>query len=119
MLSLFGYDPAGDYFRLTRAIIGRRVDLAVPAKSLLLEKTTNTVPHTGGKLFDTSHDDYKTILKWLEAGAPDDAADLAVPTAVELLPSKIVFSNKAQTQKTVVLAKYSDGSVRDASDSSP
>lgn len=24
MLSLFGYDPAGDYFRLTRQIVGRR-----------------------------------------------------------------------------------------------
>jgi len=113
MLSLFGYDPAGDYFRLTRAIVGRRVDLAVPAKSLLLEKATAAVPHTGGKLFDEKHDDYKTILKWLAAGAPDDAADTAVPTALELLPSKMVFSNKAQSQTTVVLAKYSDGSVRD------
>lgn len=113
MLSLFGYDPAGDYFRLTRAIVGRRIDLAVPAKSLLLEKVTNAVPHTGGKLFDEKHDDYKTILKWLAAGAPDDGADTPVPTGVELLPSKIVFSNKAQTQKSVVLAKYSDGSVRD------
>ncbi len=32
MLSLFGYDPAGDYYRLTRQIVGRRVDLAVPGK---------------------------------------------------------------------------------------
>src|SRR5262249_14373533 len=47
MLSLFGYDPAGDYYRLTRAIVGRRVDLAMPEKSLMLEKTTGAVPHTG------------------------------------------------------------------------
>ena len=112
-LSLFGFDPAGDYYRLTRAIIGRRVDLAVPEKSLLLEKTTAAVPHTGGKLFDTEHDDYKTLLRWLKAGALDDAAETAVPTGLELLPSKIVFSAKDQTQKIVVLAKYSDGSVRD------
>src|SRR5262249_9097748 len=32
-LSLFGYDPAGDYYRLTRQIVGRRVDLAEPAQS--------------------------------------------------------------------------------------
>ena len=113
MLSLFGYDPAGDYYRLTRAIIGRRVDLAVPEKSLILEKTTNVVPHTGGKLFDTNHDDYQTLLRWLKAGAPDDGADTPVPVGVELLPSKVVFSGKDAAQKMVVLAKYSDGSVRD------
>ena len=33
-LSLFGYDPVGDYYRLTRQIVGRRVDVAVPAESL-------------------------------------------------------------------------------------
>jgi len=113
MLSLFGYDPAGDYYRLTRAIIGRRVDLAVPEKSLLLEKATAAVPHTGGKLFDTNHDDYKTLLRWLKAGAPDDGAETPVPSSLELLPSKIVFSGKDQTQRVIVLARYSDGSVRD------
>ena len=113
MLSLFGYDPAGDYYRLTRQIVGRRVDLAVPEKSLMLEKATGAVPHTGGKLFDTNHDDYKTLLRWLKAGAPDDGSDTPVPVGVELLPSKVVFAGKGQTQKTVVLAKYSDGSVRD------
>ncbi len=113
MLSLFGYDPAGDYFRLTRAIVGRRVDLAVPVKSLLLEKATGAVAHTGGKLFDTAHDDYKTLLGWLKAGAPDDGPNSPEPTGVELLPGKVVFAGKGQTQTTVVLAKYSDGSVRD------
>jgi hypothetical protein len=113
MLSLFGYDPAGDYFRLTRAIVGRRVDLAVPEKSLLLEKATGAVAHTGGKLFDTTHEDYRTLLRWLKAGAPDDGNDTPVPVGVELLPSKVVFAAKDQTQQTVVLARYSDGSVRD------
>ncbi len=113
MLSLFGYDPAGDYYRLTRAIVGRRVDLAVPEKSLLLEKVVGTVAHTGGKLFDTKHDDYKTLLAWLKAGAPDDGTNTPEPVGVELLPSKVVFAAKGQTQKTVVLAKYSDGSTRD------
>ncbi len=70
MLSLFGYDPAGDYYRLTRQIVGRRVDLAVPEKSLMLEKVTGAVPHTGGKLFDTDHDDYQTLLRWLQGRRP-------------------------------------------------
>jgi hypothetical protein len=113
MLSLFGYDPNGDYYRLTRAIVGRRVDLAVPEKSLMLEKVTGVVSHTGGKLFDANHADYKTLLRWLKAGAPNDGADTPVPVGVELLPAKVVFAGKNQTQKTVVLAKYSDGAVRD------
>ncbi len=113
MLSLFGYDPAGDYHRLTRQVVGRRVDLAAPEKSLMLEKCVGAVPHTGGKLFDTAHPDYQTLLRWLKAGAPDDGADTPVPVGVELLPPKVVFNGAKATQKTVVLAKYSDGSVRD------
>src|SRR5215467_8073490 len=44
-LSLFGYDPSGDYYRLTQQIIGRRVDLAVPEQSLVLLKATGSVRH--------------------------------------------------------------------------
>ena len=38
MLSLFGYDPEGDYFRLVEEFIGRRIDLANPKASLILTK---------------------------------------------------------------------------------
>ncbi len=48
-LSLFGFDPDGDHYRLTREINGRRINLALPAESLLLEKITGKVPHTGGQ----------------------------------------------------------------------
>jgi len=115
MLSLFGYDPAGDYFRLTRQLVGRRIDLAVPEKSLMLEKPTGLVQHTGGKLFDADHDDYKTLLRWIEAGAPDDTGETPVPLGIELVPPKVVFAGGGTTQQSVVLAKYSDGSVRDVS----
>jgi hypothetical protein len=47
-LSLFGFDPAADYHRITREQPGRRINLALPAESLLLTKATATVPHTGG-----------------------------------------------------------------------
>src|SRR6202162_1075113 len=50
-LSLFGYDPAGDYYRLTQQIPGRRIDLAVPEQSLLLLKAIGAVPHSGGRRF--------------------------------------------------------------------
>ena len=40
MLSLFGYDPKGDHQRITRQLSGRRVNLALPAESLLVTKAT-------------------------------------------------------------------------------
>src|SRR6267142_1196070 len=47
-LSLFGFDPDGDHYRLTRENIGRRVNLSLPEESLLIEKAAGKVPHTGG-----------------------------------------------------------------------
>src|SRR5262249_7322536 len=52
MLSLFGYDPEGDHHRLTHELGTRRINLAVPSESLLVEKSIGAVPHTGGKRFD-------------------------------------------------------------------
>src|SRR5262249_22553723 len=36
-LSLFGFDPDGDHYRLTRELNGRRINLATPAESLLID----------------------------------------------------------------------------------
>src|SRR5260370_12584229 len=66
-LSLFGYDPAGDYYRLTRQIVGRRGDLAVPAQSPVLLKATGVVPHTGGPRFKPDSEYYNTVLRWRAA----------------------------------------------------
>ncbi|MEY3031876.1 MAG: hypothetical protein RLZZ622_351, partial [Planctomycetota bacterium] len=64
-LSLFGYDPAGDYRRVVDEMVGRRVNLALPEQSLLLLKATGKVPHTGGKLFTAESDLYQTLLDWI------------------------------------------------------
>src|SRR5690606_28574404 len=42
-LSLFGFDPAGDYFRLTREQAVRRINLSIPEESLLYTKVTGKV----------------------------------------------------------------------------
>src|SRR5207247_8950298 len=60
-LSLFGYDPDGDYHRLTRESIGRRVNLAIPEESLVIEKALGRVPHTGGERFKPESDLYKSL----------------------------------------------------------
>jgi hypothetical protein len=113
MLSLFGYDPKGDYFRITEEMAGRRVNVASPAESLLLLKATGGVPHTGGKRFAVDDPYYRTILSWIEAGAPDDASAVAVPVEIKLTPEAMVFQGRGEPVQSKVTARYSDGSERD------
>ena len=117
MLSLFGYDPNGDHFRLTREMAGRRINLAIPEESLLIEKSIESVPHTGGKLFEKGSDSWKTMVEWVAAGAINDEAE-EVPTVVdlELYPPKLVLEGSGATQQMTVRAKYSDGHDRDVTD---
>ncbi len=112
-LSLFGYDPEGDYAKITRQMLGRRVNLALPEESLLLTKSTGSVLHTGGKSFETTDPLYKTVLQWLEAGALEDPKDLAQVTGIEIFPKQAVLEGSGAAQQFTVRAKYSDGTDRD------
>lgn len=113
-ISLFGFDPEGDHYRLTREMSGRRLNLAVPAESCLMEKSVGAVPHTGGKRFEAGSELYGTLNRWLEAGVPnDDVSKLPKVVAVELYPRNGVLDGQGSTQQMTVRAKYSDGSDRD------
>jgi Protein of unknown function (DUF1549)/Protein of unknown function (DUF1553) len=112
-LSLFGFDPDGDHYRLTREINGRRINLALPAESLLLEKSTGKVPHTGGKRFDETSERHEAIVRWLNAGAPLDPPTLATPVGVDLYPKGAVLDGKGEKQQLTVRARYNDGTERD------
>ena len=112
-LSLFGFDPEGDHYRLTREIPGRRINLALPAESLLMEKGAGVVPHTGGKRYDVGSEHYNTVLRWLEAGAPNDPGPVPAVVSVELYPKEAVLDGEGATQKLTVRAKYADGTDRD------
>ena len=114
-LSLFGFDPDGDYNRLTREQIGRRVNLALPEESLLLEKGLGTVNHTGGERFKKDSELYRTLLSWIELGAPKDGTNLAHVTGIEVMPRQAVLEGSNTTQRLTVRAKYSDGTDRDVS----
>jgi Protein of unknown function (DUF1549)/Protein of unknown function (DUF1553) len=116
-LSLFGFDPDGDHFRLTREMNGRRVNLALPNESLLIEKATARVAHTGGQRIKDGDEYHRTLLRWLEAGVPQDPPDQITPVSVDLYPKLAVLDGKGSTQQMVVRARYSDGSVRDVTSS--
>jgi len=113
--SLFGFDPDGDYHRITHEIGVRRINLAIPEESLLLKKSIGSVPHTGGKRFDTGSDYYATMLEWLENGANPDPADKKPPTvkSVDIYPSQAVLEGSDATQRFVAVATYADGTTRD------
>jgi hypothetical protein len=113
-LSLFGFDPEGDHFRLTHEMAGRRVNLAVPGDSTVLEKATGAVQHTGGKRFGGDSELYRTLFEWIEAGAAnDDVAKLPTVVGVDLYPKQAVLDGKGTTQQYTAVARYSDGTDRD------
>lgn len=116
-LSLFGFDPDGDYFRITREIGARRINLARPEESLLLKKAVGAVPHTGGKLFKKDSDYYATMLEWLQNGAPQDPKDNQPPAvaSVDFYPPQAVLEGSGAKQRFVAVAKYADGTTRDVS----
>ncbi len=112
-LSLYGFDPKGDHFRLTRQLVGRRINLARPEASLLLTKAIGEAPHTGGQRFSDESPHYATLHRWLSEGAGDDQAEVASPTEIEILPPNAVLAGSGTTQQLVVRATYSDGTTRD------
>jgi hypothetical protein len=113
MLSLFGYDPAGDHYRVTHELGFRRINLAVPEESMLLEKNDGSVPHTGGKRFDKSSEYYHTILEWLKNGAENDPGVVPTVVRLDLYPKQAVLSGAGSTQQMIARAVYSDGTDRD------
>lgn len=117
-LSLFGYDPAGDHYRLTRELPGRRINVQKPEDSLLINKALGNVDHTGGQLIVDGTPEYETLVSWMNAGAPADPADRAVPTGIRVYPEEAVFADKGETQSLMVIARFSDGTDRDVTNRS-
>ena len=113
MLSLFGYDPDGDHHRITRQLSTRRLNLALASESLLIEKPTEAVPHTGGKQIDVGSPYYNTLVRWIEDGAPNDPKDVVKPLNIEILPPKLLLEGDGATQQMTVVARYSNGTDRD------
>jgi len=120
-LSLFGYDPAGDYQRLTRELPGRRIDLASPRESLLFLKAVGGVSHTGGKRFAPESDLAERLIGWIEAGAaddpgPDPAGSVPALVGLDLYPPDALFEGERTEQPLVAVARFGDGTDRDVTD---
>jgi hypothetical protein len=111
-LSLFGYEPAEDHEMIVRKHDGRRLNLAAPEKSLLLQKPTMAVAHGGGHLLRPDSPEYRLLLDWIRAGARSTADERRV-TSLRVTPAvPVLFGKNAQT-RVLVTARYSDGTEGD------
>lgn len=112
-LSLFGFDPVGDYERITKEIGIRRINMARPDQSLVYLKSVGKVPHSGGKRMEPDSEYAKTLLAWLNAEAKLDAETPPTCTSVDLYPKQAVLEGEGAAQRLVAVAHYSDGTTRD------
>jgi hypothetical protein len=112
-LSLYGFDPKGDLYRMTDEMPGRRINLALPEESLLLTKATGQVPHTGGALMKVGSAFHETLVNWIRGGALGDTGEIAHPTGIEVLPKQLLLTGEDIRMPLSVRATYSDGSDRD------
>jgi hypothetical protein len=112
-LSLFGYDPDADHFRLTREFVNRRVNVALPEDSLLLKKSAGTVPHGGGKKLTPDDANFTLLRDWIAAGAPKGPADEAHLSSVSVYPADLTLDAAGQSHRLVVMGSFTDGSQRD------
>jgi len=111
-LSLFGYEPETDYKAVVEASDGRRINRAEPAKSLILLKPTQSVPHGGGKRFEIGSLEYQALREWIEAGAPAGGGESKM-VRLEVVPRERVLLSADALQQLVVLAHYADGTTAD------
>jgi len=110
-LSVFGFDPAADYFAMAKDSQGRRLNPLSPAESLLLGKPTMSTPHLGGRRLDPKSRDYELMVAWIRSGAPGPGTERSISRLV-VTPSQRV-GEPGLKQQLRVEAIYTDGETRD------
>jgi hypothetical protein len=111
-LSLRGYAPEWDIDWLTKELWGRRVNVAFPDDSLIVQKALARVPHEGGRRFEEGSRYHQMLLDWIGARAPGPVTNEAGVVRLEVLPGSRVMQ-PGESQQLLVRGHYRDGRVRD------
>jgi hypothetical protein len=111
-LSLFGYEPARDFYALTREMQGRRLDRMNPDQSLLLLKATGQLPHGGGVRFSQESWQYQLIREWIRHGTPWRKASGDVFKLI-ITPPEQAFRKVNETIQLKVTAEFKGGTTAD------
>ncbi|MBI3464594.1 MAG: DUF1549 domain-containing protein [Planctomycetes bacterium] len=109
-LSLWGSDPAPDYEAVVHELEGRRVNLAEPARSLLLAKPTGRLEHGGDVRLEEDGPGERLIIAWLDAGAPRLHRRKLV--ALDVTPERLVIDPAASVAIRAIAA-FDDGTRED------
>src|SRR5215831_9532404 len=112
-LSLFGYEPELDYQAIVKDHNGRRINLADPAKSLILMKPTFQVPHGGGERFKSGSLEYSAILDWIRGGASYDSPGSPRLQNVTVTPSELTLVGFGSHRQLSVTGTYTNGATED------
>ncbi|NND96015.1 MAG: DUF1553 domain-containing protein [Pirellulaceae bacterium] len=115
-LSLLGFDSDFDYNALARNGRGRRLTLASPESSLLMQKATATIPHGGGAKIKVDSSEYKTMVAWIAQGAVRRVPGEPTLERVELIETEFTLRPDEQ-RRLKVASYYSDNTQRDVTDS--
>ncbi|QDU37677.1 hypothetical protein Mal4_19930 [Maioricimonas rarisocia] len=110
-LSLFGSNPSLDYERIVHELEGRRINLARPVESLLIEKPTEQISHEGGTRFDFEGPQAALLVEWIRAGAP--RLQRRELEKLEISPREVRFTQPEQSQPLRVVAHFSDSTQED------
>ncbi len=111
-LSVFTYDPNADHAEIVKDARGRRVFPAAPDESLIIKKPTGALPHEGGVRFDRGSETHRLLVRWLREGMTFSLTNEPVLQRLTAFPHARRY-RKGATQRLLVQAHYSDGSVRD------
>ncbi len=112
-LSLRAYDPVLDIVTLRSEYYGRRTNIVSPTESLLLRKPLMELAHGGGRRLKKHDASYEILHDWIAEGLRLDAPTEPDVVKIQVLPEGRVFQKDGARQQLVVLAHFSDGSIRD------
>ena len=111
-LSLLGFEPKEDFEHLLKEGRGRRISLASPESSLILQKATGEMPHGGGVRLQPDSEGYSLLRNWIRQGASYDGDSAPKLVSIEIQPKRATIQPNGQLQ-IGALANYSDNSQRD------
>jgi len=114
-LSLRGYDAQADWYQLTRALGGRRLNLADPPSSLLLLKATAALSHGGGQRLLPNDPWHALLCEWIGGISPVPlrVPETQQPFTLEIFPAQRWLDSDGLQQQLRVTATFADGRQED------
>lgn len=99
-LSIFGFDAQADFDSIVSASRGRRVAVASPINSLLIQKATALIPHGGAEALLPDSQRERRLVRWVAEGAHYQSEDIQSQDA----PVAEIVSIEVEPREQVLLA---------------